>query len=75
MKLRKATFRLLLAAVVFCGSSLMTNTAQSFGCTQFCANAYNACMLECNGDSGCQYSCWLDWQCCKFMCDGSGFCQ
>ena len=75
MKFRKATFRLLLAVVVFCASSLMTKTVESFGCTQFCANAYNACMIECNGDQNCQYSCWLDWQCCNFMCNGSGFCQ
>lgn len=75
MKTRKILFRFLLTVVVLCGSSVMTKTVQSFGCTQFCANAYNACMIECNGDSGCQYSCWLDWQCCNYMCDGSGFCQ
>ena len=54
--------------------SFTGNTAQAFGCTQFCANGYNACMIECNGDANCQYRCWLDWECCKYMCDGSGTC-
>lgn len=75
MKFRKAMFRLLLVVAVFCTGSLMTKTVEGLGCTQFCANGYNACMLECNGDAACQHSCYVDWECCKFMCDGSGVCQ
>lgn len=74
MNKRKMLFRVLLMSMVLCASSLMTNTVQSFGCTQFCANGYNACMIECNGDAGCQTQCWYQWQCCNYMCDGSGFC-
>ena len=75
MRLKKTLFRVLLTLAVVCTGSVMTNTVQSFGCQQFCANAYNTCMIDCNGDSACQTSCWYDYQCCKFLCDGSGFCQ
>lgn len=74
MKVRNLLFGFVLAMMFVCAGSFKTSTAQAFGCTQFCANAYNACMIECNGNSQCQYQCWLEWDCCKFMCDGSGTC-
>jgi hypothetical protein len=75
MKIKKMLFRFLVATVVLAASSVMTNNVQSFGCTQFCANGYNSCMTECNGDSACQHSCWVDWQCCNYLCNGTGSCQ
>jgi len=43
---------------------------QAFGCYQFCANNYNACMSECNGDPACQAQCRLDYDCCYNLCQG-----
>ena len=74
MKIKNLLFGFVLAMMVLCAGSFKSSTVEA-GCTTFCANSYNACMIECNSDSNCQYQCWLDWQCCKFMCDGSGFCQ
>lgn len=74
MKLKKTLFRVVLTLTVLCTGSVMTNTAQSFACTQFCQNSYNACMVECNGDAPCQAACYRDWECCMYMCTGSGSC-
>lgn len=74
MRIRKTFFRVLLTLTILCTGSAMTKTAQSFGCTQFCANAYNACMIDCNGDQFCQFVCYNEWQCCNYMCSGSGVC-
>lgn len=76
MKRRNSLIIFALAMMLLFASSitLRSNTAQAFGCTQFCANGYNACMIECNGDQNCQWACWRDWECCKFMCDGTGTC-
>jgi hypothetical protein len=45
--------------------------AQAFGCTQFCANNYNACMIECNGDPACQDQCRADYYFCMCLCTGA----
>jgi len=45
--------------------------AQAFGCTQFCANSYNACMSECNGDPFCQDQCRADYYFCMCLCAGA----
>jgi hypothetical protein len=76
MKRRNSLIIVVLAMLLLFASSFSFkgNTAQAFGCTQFCANGYNACMIECNGDPNCQHGCWVDWECCKFMCDGTGTC-
>jgi hypothetical protein len=75
MKIRNLLFGFVLSVMVLCVGSFRANTAQAFGCTTFCANGYNSCMIDCNGDATCQHQCWVDWECCKFLCDGSGTCQ
>ena len=77
MKRRNLLLVMVLAVMFLVASSFSYtgNTAQAFGCTQFCANNYNACMIECNGDPGCQYWCWLEYDCCMNMCNNIPTCQ
>ena len=74
MKFRSLLVGFVLALVVlFVGS--FKPTVQAFGCTTFCANGYNSCMIDCNGDADCQHECYVNYECCRFLCDGSGTCQ
>ena len=74
MRIRNLLFGFALAMMVLCAGSFRTNTAQAFGCTNFCANGYNACMIECNGDTNCQNECRATYYCCMHMCNNE-LCQ
>jgi len=68
MRIRNLLVGFVLAMMVLCAGSFKTNTVQA-GCTTFCANAYNACMIDCNGDPVCQDQCRADYYCCMNMCN------
>lgn len=74
MKIRNLLFGFVLAMLVLCAGSFKINTTQAFGCTTFCANSYNACMVDCNGDPTCQQSCYVDYECCMNMCNNIPTC-
>ena len=73
MKIRNLIFGFVLAMMVMCAGSFRTNTVEA-GCTTFCANGYNACMIECNGDTNCQNECRATYYCCMHMCNNE-LCQ
>jgi hypothetical protein len=69
MKIRNLLFGFVLSVMLLCAGNFKTNTAQAFGCTTFCANNYNACMIDCNGDPNCQNQCRSEYYCCMNMCN------